>query len=205
MALAKVDIGAEFGRGWRLFQANMGLLIVAGLLAIVLTIVTCGILSGPMTAGFFLIIERLLNNDPVKPQAGDIFKGFDLFLQSLLMFVIVIAAGFVLALIPVVGQLASIVLGAFLMWGMMFVSYQKITAVEAVKKIFEYLKTGDFTMPLVLGVLANLLSSLGVVACFVGVLFTVPLSYCIMASCYQTLFAAGPAPILNSDTPPPVL
>ncbi len=202
MALAKVEIGAEFSRGWCLFKQNMGLLVVAGLLAMLLTIITCGILSGPMTVGMFLIVERLIKHDPVQPQAGDIFKGFDFFVQSLLMFVIAIAAGFALGIIPVVGQIAGLVIGSFLLWGMMFVAYQKLTAIDALKKIFEYLKTGDFTMALVLGVIANLFASLGVIACVVGILFTVPLSYCIMACCYQTLFAE-PAPIQNSDTPPP--
>lgn len=137
MALAKVDIGSEFSRGWALFKENMGLLVVAGLLAMVLTIATCGLLSGPMTAGLFLVVERLLKNDPVKPQAGDIFKGFDFFVQSLLLFIILLALGFLLGIIPVVGQIVGLLLGSLMMWGMMLVAYQKLSAVDALKKIYE--------------------------------------------------------------------
>lgn len=205
MALAKVDIGSEFSRGWKLFKENMGLLVVAGLLAGLLTIVTCGLLSGPMTVGFFLVIQRLIKNDPVKPQAGDIFKGFDFFVQSLLLFIILLALGFLLGIIPVVGQIVGFLLGSLMMWGMMFVAYQKLSAMDALKKIYELAKTGDFTMPLVLGVIANLVAGLGVFACGVGALFTAPLAYCVMACCHQTLFAdaAAPAPFQNSETPPP--
>ena len=33
MALNKLDIGAELGKAWKLFQANMALLIIAGVIA----------------------------------------------------------------------------------------------------------------------------------------------------------------------------
>ncbi|MDD3545624.1 MAG: hypothetical protein PHG96_09750 [Kiritimatiellae bacterium] len=136
MALAKVDIGSEFSRGWKLFKENMGLLVVAGLLAGLLTIVTCGLLSGPMTVGFFLVIQRLIKNDPVKPQAGDIFKGFDFFVQSLLLFIILLALGFLLGIIPVVGQIVGFLLGSLMMWGMMFVAYEKLSADVVLSELF---------------------------------------------------------------------
>jgi uncharacterized membrane protein len=92
MAIAKMEIGTEFGKGWRLFQANMGVLIVGGILMSVVSAVTCGLLSGPLMVGLLLMAQRLLKNDPVKPQAGDVFKGFDSFVQALLLMVIVIIA-----------------------------------------------------------------------------------------------------------------
>ena len=48
MALKKIDIGYEFSRGWTLFKENMGLFVVAALLAMILTLISCGILSGSM-------------------------------------------------------------------------------------------------------------------------------------------------------------
>ena len=83
MAIGKMEIGAEIGKGWRLFQADMGVLIVGGILATVVSAVTCGLLAGPLMVGMLLIAQRLLKNDPVKPQAGDVFKGFDSFVQAL--------------------------------------------------------------------------------------------------------------------------
>jgi hypothetical protein len=207
MTLAKIDIGCEFGRGWTLFKENMGLFVMAALLAMVLTLISCGILSGSMTAGLFLVIERLINKDPVKPQAGDIFKGLDFFVQSLLLFIILMALGFLLGIIPVVGQIAGFLLGSIMMWGMMFVAYEKLSAMDALKKIYTLTKTGDFTMPLVLGVIANLVAGLGVIACGIGILFTMPFAYCVMACCYQTLFvdaAARPVQMsVDAEKPPP--
>jgi len=196
MALKQIDIGAELSKGWNLFKLNMGVLIVAGVIATLVTLVTCLVLSGPLSAGLFLIVRRLIQNDPVKPQAGDVFKGLDYFLQAFLLmlacFVVSLVCSLVLGIVPILGQLASIVLslalGSAMMWAMMFVVYEKMTAVDAVKKVFASLKTGEFTMPLLFGALASLVSNAGVFACGVGVFFTIPLGYCMMACCYQTLY-----------------
>jgi len=94
------------------------------------------LLSGPMTVGFFLVIQRLIKNDPVKPQAGDIFKGFDFFVQSLLLFIILLALGFLLGIIPVVGQIVGFLLGSLMMWGMMFVAYEKLSADVVLSELF---------------------------------------------------------------------
>lgn len=192
MPLTKIDIGAELGKGWRLFQPNMGLLIVASLIATLVSAVTCGILSGPLMAGMFLVVRRLMKDDPVKPQPGDVFKGFDYFVQALIMIVLRLVVVFLLAMIPVIGQLAGLVVSAVMFWGIMFVTYQKLSAIDAFKKIFEYLKTGEFTLPLVFGIIASVISSLGVIACVVGMFFTIPLGYCMMACCYETLFGGEP-------------
>lgn len=193
MALKKMDISNEVKRGWALFKPNMALLIVAGLLASVVGALTCGLLSAPLLAGVFMIIARLQAQDTTAPTAGDVFKGFELFLPSLLLMVIVFVLGAVVGWIPIVGQLVSLVVGSVLFWGLMFVAYQKLSAVEALKKVWQLTKSGEFTMPLVLGIVANLVSALGVLACVIGVLFTFPLSLCIMATAYQTLFGEDTA------------
>ncbi len=204
MPLTKIDIGAELGKGWRLFQPNMGLLIVAGVIATVVSVITCGLLGGPLMAGMLLVVRRLIQNDPVKPQAGDVFKGLDYFVQSLILVVLCMAVTFLLAMIPVIGQLAGVVVSAVLMWGLVFVTYQKLSAIDALKKIFEYLKTGEFTLPLVFGIIAGIISSLGAVACLVGLVFTLPLGYCMMACCYETLFGSAPEVVEPAkDVPPP--
>ena len=205
MALKKIDIGAELQRGWNLFKPNMSVLIVAGLIAAVVSSITVAILAGPMTAGLFLVVRRLLQNDPAKPQAGDVFKGLDFFLQSLILVVICLVIGSVLAMVPVLGQIAGLLIGAVMWWGLLFVTYEKLTAIDALKKLFELLKTGEFTLPLVFAVIVNLIAGLGIIACCVGVFFTVPLAYCMMACCYQTLFGEESGAVIDAEVvqPPP--
>ena len=125
MTPVNLDIGNEFGRGWKLFQADIGLLVIAGLIGGTLSLVTCGVLAGPMMAGLFMIIRRLQKNDPAKPVAGDMFKGFDHFAQSFLfVFLLILACvlvGTIAHLIPILGQLLSLAIsffvGSIIMWG----------------------------------------------------------------------------------------
>ena len=205
MAIGKMEIGAEIGKGWRLFQADMGVLIVGGILATVVSAVTCGLLAGPLMVGMLLIAQRLLKNDPVKPQAGDVFKGFDSFVQALLLSVIATVAIMVLSILPIIGQLAGLIVCAVMMWALVFIAYEKATAIDAIKKVFELAKSGSFTVPLVFAVIASLIGSLGAIVCVVGIFFTLPLTYCLMACCYDTLFGDEPEAIdlTSTQTPPP--
>jgi len=201
-----MEIGAEIGKGWRLFQADMGVLIVGGILATVVSAVTCGLLAGPLMVGMLLIAQRLLKNDPVKPQAGDVFKGFDSFVQALLLSVIATVAIMVLSILPIIGQLAGLIVCAVMMWALVFIAYEKATAIDAIKKVFELAKSGSFTVPLVFAVIASLIGSLGAIVCVVGIFFTLPLTYCLMACCYATLFSGDPEviePIKEQAPPPP--
>lgn len=205
MALKKIDIGAELQRGWNLFKPNMSVLIVAGVIAAVVSLITVGFLAGPMAAGMLLVVRRLLQNDPVKPQSGDVFKGLDFFLQALILVVISLMIGCVLAMVPVLGQIAGLLIGAVIWWSILFVTYEKLSAIDALKKTFELLKTGEFTLPLVFAVIVTLISWLGFIACCVGVFFTVPLAYCMMACCYQTLFGDQAVDVVEAEVvqPPP--
>lgn len=209
--MKQIDIGAELEKGWNLFKPNMSILILAGLICSLVSLVTCLVLAGPLSAGLFLIVRRLLENDPVKPQAGDVFKGLDLFVQALLVLLICVVGSMlistVLAVIPILGQLAgmavSLAVSSVTMWAMMFVAYEKRTATDALKKVFIALKTGEFTMPLLFGIVASLIANLGVIACGVGVFFTIPLGYCMMACCYQTLYGDETQVIEPEVIPPP--
>lgn len=204
MTLNKLDIGAEIGRGWKLFQPNMGLLIPAALIGMLLSSFTLGLLAGPMMAGILLMVQRLVRNDPVKPQIGDLFKGFDLFAQSLILLIIAFIGMAVLMMIPVIGQLAALLISAVLGWCMMLVAYRKATAIDAIKEVFAHIQTGAFTMPLLLAVVAWIISGLGVIACGVGILFTMPLAYCILGCAYETVFGTQTSDCGCGCTPPPV-
>jgi hypothetical protein len=85
-------------------------------------------------------------------------------------------------MLPIIGQLASLVSVPDDV-GTRLHRIRKATAVDAIKKVFELTKSGEFTVPLVFAVIASLVGGLGAVACGIGVFFTLPLTYCLMACC----------------------
>jgi hypothetical protein len=200
MTVNQFDIGEEMGRGWSLFKENMGLLAVASVITLLVTMVSFGILGGALTAGLLMIIRRLQQKDAIAPVSGDVFKGFDVFIQTLILLVIVIGCSVVLSWIPVVNVIASLVIGAFSSWVLMLVVFQKMTTVDAIKQVFELTKSGAFTMALVMAVITSLISSLGAVACCVGVFFTMPFALCCMVCAYDKIFGDA---VAEQAAPPP--
>ena len=97
-----MDVGMSLGDGWRVFVRDIGVLIVAGFIAVLLSGITIGILGGPLYAGLTaMILGRVRDGRP--PQIGDVFSRFDRFGAYLLAFyvlVIGIAVGTVLFIVP---------------------------------------------------------------------------------------------------------
>ena len=87
------------------------------------------------------------------------------------------------------------------MWGLMFIVYEKMTAVDAFKKLIQGVSSGSLIMPLVFGLLVSLLNSAGGLVCGIGAIFTYPLGCCCMASAYETLF--GGAAVTGCEATPP--
>ena len=73
-----LDIGLALKQGARLFINDIGPLIIAAIIAGLLSIVTLGILAGPLVAGLYgMVIGRV--RDGRQPRVGDVFDGFDRF------------------------------------------------------------------------------------------------------------------------------
>jgi hypothetical protein len=185
---AKFDFGLEMGNGFNLFKENMGLLILASFLASLLGLLTCTVLMGPLYIGVLLIIERLMKKDDPAPLVGDLFKVFDFFLNSFLFWLIFMVCNTVLAFIPVIGTLLSMALGTLLWWGFMFIAYENLTAIDAIKKVINETVSGNFFNQLLFALVANLIAGAGILLCGVGAFFTVPISYCMMVCCYQATY-----------------
>ena len=73
-----LDIGGVLRNGWRRFVDDIGPLLLATLIACALTIVSLGILGGPLLAGLYgMVIGRV--RDGRRAEVGDVFSGFDRF------------------------------------------------------------------------------------------------------------------------------
>lgn len=102
---ADLDIGYVFRHGWRLFIDDIGPLLLGTLIAAALTLVSLGILGGPLLAGLYgMVVGRV--RDGRRPQVGDVFSGFDRFWSYL---------GAALALFLLIGLASLTIVGGFLL------------------------------------------------------------------------------------------
>lgn len=195
-----IDIAAALRRGFDLYKENITTLLLATLLAMVIGSVTVGILAGPMFAGLYLIALGLVDKQAPKPEIGDLFKGFNFFVPSLVLFILVVVASlvgqFILGLMPVLGFLLSLLysfaLSTFVMFALPNIVDRKMDVVPAIQASVETVKS-NFWLFLGLNIVASVVSSLGMIACFVGVIVTAPLYVTTLAVVYRDLHPAQSA------------
>ena len=208
MDKAEVKFGEWFEKGFNLYKENIVTLILASLIALVISAVTVGILAGPMLAGIILITLNFFDKKEPQPQVGSVFKGFDYFLNALLFVIVwgvaVLVVSFILALIPCIGQLASLFLiyavQTFLMFGLFLIVDKKMEFWPASMESVSVVKT-NFWPFLGLSVVASIIGSIGAIACGLGMAITAPIQVCILTVAYRDAFSGAEKPAVTDDTP----
>jgi len=187
-ATSEVKFNEWIAAGFEVFRANLGTLILATLVVVVLSGVTVSILSGPLFAGLVLMVLALVDKKEPKPGVGDVFQGLQLFLPAFLfapvtMLVLGIVGGILLR-IPLLGRLLALAwhfgIGTLLMFTLFLIADRKMDFWAAVKESTNRVKT-NFWPFLGLFVVAGVLGSLGGLLLVVGVVVTLPLWACILA------------------------
>jgi len=198
MAESTFRFEEHFTDAFALFKRQFGVLVVAGLIALVLSAVTFGILAGPLAAGLLLMVRRMLENDPQPPTAGDVFKGFEVFAPAFLVtlfFGLAVWLAMLLLVVPLIGQVVFLAVcllaGPASVWALALVAYRRMGAVAAFGVVLQRVKAGNFWMPLVFALLAAIISGAGSAVCGVGIVVTMPFAACLIACGYRDAF--GPA------------
>lgn len=190
-----VKFGEWIEAGFSLYKENFVVLVLANLIATILSAVTLGILSGPMFAGLIIIILACLDKKEPKAEIGDIFKGFEYFLDSFL-FVIIwgaisIAITLLLNLIPCAGQIisifVSIIISTIVMFGIFLIVDRKMNFWPASQASINLVKTNFFPFAGLM-IVAGVLGYIGVLACGIGIIITMPIGACIIAVAFRNLF-----------------
>lgn len=190
-----IKFGEWIEAAFTLYRDNFLVLLLASLIAIVLTGVSVLILAGPMFAGLFIITLELLDKKDPKPEIGDVFKGFQYFLDAFLYVLvwgaISLTVSFILSLIHCAGNIlsiaVSIVIGTFIMFGLPLIVDRKMNFWDASMASINLVKL-NFLPFAGLFIIAKVFGAIGMIACFIGVVFTVPIAFCILAVAYRNLF-----------------
>jgi uncharacterized membrane protein len=139
-------------------------------------------ISTPLLMGNFIVSAKLLHGQA--PEFRDFFEGFQYFLPLLLLSVV---AGLFVS----IGTLLLIIPGLYLIVAYMFASYLVVDrrldfwpAMELSRRTVNPRWFGYFAFVL----LVVLLNLAGAIALGVGLLVTIPLSFCAMTAAYADLF-----------------
>jgi len=176
--------GRWIGEGWALVKADLGNYIVISLLFALLSGVP--LIQGPLIAGFHIFtMKKLMGRNA---EFGDLFKGFNLFVPTLVASLLIglfTFAGTLLCIIP------GLVVAAMYKFTYLFIVDKRMDFWPAMQASHAVVKNDyfGFTMFLILAFLVNLL---GVLCCIVGLLVTIPLTFAAITVAYKEIVGFEP-------------
>ncbi|MCK4855284.1 MAG: hypothetical protein KAT31_13495 [Bacteroidales bacterium] len=183
----ETDAGSYIRRGWEILQDNIGMFIGYTLLTVAISVASAFIpfgsllVSGPLTAGFYIVANKISKGEPY--EFGTFFKGFDFFVPLLLWTLIggiFIALGLVALIVP------GIYLAVAYTFVPLFIVFGKIEfwdGMEFSRKLVTKKWWNIFGFVLLL----MLINMAGALAFLVGLLFTIPLIYCAIYVAFEDI------------------
>jgi uncharacterized membrane protein len=175
--------GHWIGEGWELVKADIGTFVLVALVFLVLNGMVPLIISGPLAAGFHIFcMKKILGR---RAEFADLFTGFNFFVPTLvasLVTSLLVTAGAVLCIIP------GLVIAAMYQFTYLFVVDKRMDFWPAMQASHAVVKNDYFGFTMFLLALLGI-NILGVLACFVGVLVTIPLTFAAITVAYKE--AAG--------------
>lgn len=202
-----VDIGRWLGAGWAAFQRNAAAFVIASLVAIVLSVVTCSILGTVMSAGLSLMALKALRGE--KTEVGDLFKPFDKFAPLIILWLIFIVISIVLGVlksVPILGQLIGLVISPILGLLTSFAIYQVVDKgtepIPALTASWEVMQK-NLVMFWVAGLVIGIISFVGIVGVCVGIFVTIPVAIIATGAGYLDNFGVAGVPQVPPTTPTP--
>lgn len=187
---------------WNLTLKHLTSLILMTLVMFVVSIVTFGILSPILMAGYCQSILTMMR-DGREPIISDLFSHFHLFLPLLAFsFVVTIAIliGLALLVLPGIAIVCLVLFGCLFMLPLM--TDQKLGIVDAVKKSWDMAVKDNLPDHMVVIILIIGLTAIGS-SVFIGTLFTQPFATLFVLSIYLEKIKNQGASGASSPPPPP--
>ena len=181
--IAPVGIKAQpskwIGEGWELVKQDMGNYILISLIFFLLNSVP--FIQGALIAGFHIFTMKKLMGR--RAEFGDLFKGFNFFIPTLVASLLIglfSCVGFLLCIIP------GLVVTSMYKFTYLFIVDKRMDFWPAMQASHDVVKNDyfGFTMFLLLAVLVNIL---GFLCCIVGLLVTIPVSIAAITVAYKEI------------------
>lgn len=178
---ASVTPGRWIGIGWDTVKADLGNYILITVMALLLATVGNFIVAGPLIAGLFISVRRRMLEG--RTDLGDLFAGFNFFIDAFLIFILIsifALIGLVFLVLP-----ALVVIAVYLL-PFAFLVDRKLSfwaAMEASRKLV----VQDLLGWILFVILLILLNLLGLMLAGIGLLVTIPVTAGAIAAAYRDL------------------
>jgi uncharacterized membrane protein len=167
---------------WDEFSNHFVVYVIAGLLMLLVSVASLGLLSGPMTAGFVMLVENRRRGEVVS--ATDIFDGFSHFGASVIATLLIALGVFIGSLLFV---LPGLLFGLSMAFTFQAIAIDEVGATDAMGRSFNAIKE-NFGLATVVLIIVLVLSGIGGAVVF-GPLLTVPFSLVLMTLAYDRIRA----------------
>ena len=190
-----IRTGEWLSEGWELFKQDWLMHVVVMLILTVASGVSGGILNGPLMCGYYYMIFKKLQDPTGSMELGDIGKGFEVFVNALVAWLLVGVFTSVGLIACLVGQ---IVVYALLIFVYPLIMDRRMDFWPAIEASFEKTKD-DWLGWSVFMLLIGLVNVAGMIACGVGILVTGPVTCIAMALAYRDIFGLAGEQVLDVD------
>ncbi|HHU51453.1 MAG TPA: DUF2627 domain-containing protein [Firmicutes bacterium] len=191
-----MNLSKNMQQSFSLYQKNFALLVLASLIAGIITLVSLGILAGPMLGGILVLGIKLIRGE--KGELSEIFAHFDQFLPTLMATFLLWGAGivfFIIGSIPLIGWITNLVASPVLFMlyflAIGFIVEQKLQPIQAIKRGIDCLAT-EWAQLWLYSLVMMFISGIGSIIFGVGVILTIPLGMMGMVLIYQELSEKEP-------------
>ena len=168
-----------FGRALQIVATDPATYVLGGLILHLISTLALGLLIGPAISGIVWITLKHCRGEEVT--FGDLFRGFDSFSHTFmagLAFGLMVTAGLILGIVP------GLILGALYCYVFPLIVDKNMPLPEAMAASVR-LGGGDLLDRGLFFLLALLVGLSGIVLCVVGLFFTWPLMWAVIAVAYE--------------------
>jgi hypothetical protein len=170
------------------YRDNIELLIGVCFAALLVSVITFGLLMGPMLVGVYVITFRLIDKTSPAPKINDLLAGFDDPLTSILygLICVIVIGGLFIAFdsLPLIGTTIAYsylaVTHSLVFLGFPLIAEKKLKLVPAFTESFAVLKKRHLPLA-AFSLVALVLGCCGILVFYLGLFLTFPLYFCLVA------------------------
>lgn len=188
-----VSLSEWLAGGWRLYKEHAHTLSFASFLAILLSVCSVGLLSGPLLMGLYRMVFKAMRGE--HPEMNDLFNWKEGFFQAFLVSIISMAiyggllgAGNNSPFFVLVNFLVTPILTVLLGFTMPMILDRKLDIAAAINEVGKQIFSRDALMWWVVGLVFAFLVPAGCIACGIGFFVTFPWILCSAAFGYSRFF-----------------